>query len=82
MESTFLGLLVYAGWACTFITPVLLLAGLVVSIVRFAKRDKDNNEECIKRQTLVIIMTVLFIINIIFAALSISFFSGMPDGIQ
>ncbi len=82
MKSVLLGLLVYAGWACTFITPILLLAGLVISSVRFAKRDKDNPEECVKRQTLVVIITILFIINIVFAALSISFFSGMPDGIQ
>ena len=57
-----------APWIFTFVTPVLLLTGFVISIVRLKKRDNDDIKGSIKRKRLVIILSILTVLNIAFAA--------------
>ena len=71
-----------APWVAAFVTPVLLLTGLVISIVRFKKRNMDDIKECTKRKRYVIILSVLTVLNIAFATWVIcSIMCGEADSI-
>ena len=74
--------IMFAPWIFTFVTPVLLLTGFVISIVRFKKRNMDDIKECTKRKRYVIILSVLTVLNIAFAAWVIcSIMCGEADSI-
>ncbi|MCR4593747.1 MAG: hypothetical protein K5761_01685 [Clostridiales bacterium] len=60
--------IMFAPWIFTFVTPALLLTGFVIAIVRFKKRGNDDVKESIKRKRLVVILSILTVLNIAFAA--------------